>query len=594
MNARTNTASRAGTPSRAFTAGLLQRTCSCGQHTSGGQECDGCKDEKKQMQRSAIGSGPATAPPIVHDVLRSPGRPLDAATRNFMEPRFGHEFSRTPVSPARPGTQSGISIGPPQDHWEREADTIAGRVMSGRPSQNAVRHDLGNIRVHTGSEAAESARAVQARAYTVGPNIVFGAGQYSPHSSEGRQLLAHELSHTAQQGEQPGLVQRNIIGDIGRGIARLFGSENYTPEELQAYLTKLDEGKPEGNYDSDNKARAVTNAWRLGGSPYVLTAQRKALMIRDMQDGYTGTDDERAILELLERSYNFELSYILGAGGVTASSLNSDIDGGEFQRLKAFYELRFEGGMEALLKGSVKPIGYPIPLGTVLPLLGETGTPIDSLPGAKPEWNEECVTGILCTQDKAVVAALPGLTVLKTPAVTEYYWGYDGASWSLKTKDHAAFTNTSKKIIGFKLGENCGFAAASFVHEVRHTTQPQSWTIVEKEKDAYTFEEQFTIDRGIPGRPGFREPKAGGGEQVKTSAVEQYVVGRYSGATSTAGEEITGHGADDKTEITRADGSTYTRPPQSGDSHQDIARTDAALSSAPKADASKWVCPKTK
>src|SRR5258708_22475981 len=210
------------------------------------------------------------------------------------------------------------------------------------------------------------------------------------------------------------------------------------------------------------------------------------------------------------------------------------------------------GGREALLKGSVKRIGDPIPLGTVLPLLGETGTPIDSLRGAKPAWNEECVTGILCTQDKAVVAALPGLTVLKTPSVTEYYWGYDGASWSLKTKDHAAFTNTSKKIIGFKLGENCGFAAASFVHEVRHTTQPQNWTIVEKEKDAYTFEEQFTIDRGIPGRPGFREPKPGGGEQVKTSPVTPHPAAKYTTPTSTAGEEITRHRADHKAENTQA------------------------------------------
>jgi len=510
-----------------------------------------------------------------------------------MEPRFGREFSRTPVTPARTPAQSGISIGPPQDHWEREADTIAGRVMSGRPAQSAARHDLSNIRVHTGSEASESAWAVQASAYTVGPNIVFGAGQYSPNSSEGRHLLAHELSHTAQQGEQPGLVQRNIIGDIGRGIARLFGSENYTPEELQDYLTKLDEGKPEGSYDSDNKARAVTNAWRLGGSSYILTAQRKALMIRDMQQGYTGTDDERAILELLERSYNFELSYILGAGGVTASGLNSDIDGDEFQRLKAFYELRFEGGMDALLKGSVKPIGYPIPLGTVLPMLGETGMPIDSLLGAKPAWNEECVMGILCTQDKAVVAALPSLTVLKTPQVTEYYWSYDGAAWNLKTKDHAAFSSSAKKIIGFKLDKDCGFAASSMIHEVKHQGQPANWTIVEKEKDAYTFEEQWTIDRGIPGRSAFREPKAGGGEQVKTAEIQNYVVSHYSGATSVAGEEVTGHAADGKTEVTKADGSTYMRPPQLSDSHQDVPQTEAALINSPKVDPKKWVCPKT-
>jgi len=585
------------TQNAASTSGVLQRTCACGQQAESG-ECDECKKKKTILERKQISSSsPATAPPLVHQVLRSPGRPLNRETRTFFEPRFGREFTRTQVTPARQAAQPGIDITPPDDHYEREADAMAGRIVSG-PSDSGTNHDLGSVRIHTNTEAAASARAVNARAYTVGQNIVFGPGEYRPESQEGRRLLAHELSHVAQQQKQPRMVQRSAlsaIGDffsgIGKAIARLFGSESYSEQELQDYLKKLDKGKPEGAYDSDNKARAITNAWRLGGSPYVLTAQRKALMIQDMQEGYTGTNDERAILELLERSYNFELSYILGAGGVTAAGLNSDIDGDEFQRLKDFYERRFDGGMEALLKGSVTPVGYPVPLGTVLPQIGETGMPIDSLPGANPAWNEECVTGILCTQDKSVVAALPGLTVLKTPAVTEYFWEYDGSAWKLNTKEHVAFSNSKKKIIGFKLDSDCGFAAASFVHEVRHQGQPQSWSIVEKEKDAYTYEENWMIERGVPGRSQFRMPKPGGGEQVDVPKVEQYVTQRYSGATSIQGEQITGHAADGQTEITKADGSTYTRPPQQNDTHQDFARTDAALGSAPKADSSKWVCP---
>lgn len=132
------------------------------------------------------------------------------------------------------------------------------------------------------------------------------------------------------------------------------------------------------------------------------------------------------------------------------------------------------------------------------------------------------------------------------------------------------------------------------VHEVRHQGQPQSWDIVEKEKDAYTFEEDWRIRRGIPGRSAFRVPKPGGGEQVNVPAVESYVKKRYSGATSVPGEEIVGHAADGKTKIMKPDGSTYMRAPQVDDSHQDYPKTDQALSNAPKADASKWVCPKTK
>ena len=88
-------------------------------------------------------------PPIVQSALASPGRSLDAATRAFFEPRFGHDF--------------------------------------------------GQVRVHCDDRAAESARMVSAHAYTVGRNIVFGYGQFSAVRREGRRLLAHELTHVVQQ-----------------------------------------------------------------------------------------------------------------------------------------------------------------------------------------------------------------------------------------------------------------------------------------------------------------------------------------------------------------------------------------------------------
>jgi outer membrane protein OmpA-like peptidoglycan-associated protein len=65
--------------------------------------------------------------------------------------------------------------------------------------------DLGGVHVHTGSNAATAARSVNALAFTTGPNIVFGAGQYRPDSEAGRQLLAHELTHVVQQGSASAL-----------------------------------------------------------------------------------------------------------------------------------------------------------------------------------------------------------------------------------------------------------------------------------------------------------------------------------------------------------------------------------------------------
>jgi hypothetical protein len=69
-------------------------------------------------------------------------------------------------------------------------------------------HDFGDVRVHTDDQAAESARAVGAKAYTVGTDIVFGAGQYQPGTDAGRQVLAHELTHVIQQkaGPVPGTL----------------------------------------------------------------------------------------------------------------------------------------------------------------------------------------------------------------------------------------------------------------------------------------------------------------------------------------------------------------------------------------------------
>jgi hypothetical protein len=71
-------------------------------------------------------------------------------------------------------------------------------------------HDFSGVRVHADGEAANAASAVRARAYTIGRDIVFGAGEYAPATMEGKRLLAHELAHVVQQGERPrrGVVMR--------------------------------------------------------------------------------------------------------------------------------------------------------------------------------------------------------------------------------------------------------------------------------------------------------------------------------------------------------------------------------------------------
>ena len=130
------------------------------------------------------------APPMVNQALSSAGQPLDAATQETMEARFGTDFS--------------------------------------------------DVRVHADEQAKDSAQAIHARAYTVGSDVVFGEGQYQLGTRDGQRLIAHELTHVVQQGEanhelvSPLVSQRvqrrvqgSFFGDLWSGvksIGRAIGS----------------------------------------------------------------------------------------------------------------------------------------------------------------------------------------------------------------------------------------------------------------------------------------------------------------------------------------------------------------------------------
>ena len=138
---------------------VVQRKCGC---SGSGEKCDACKDDESRLvQRKATCAMPAVeAPAIVHCALGNAGHPLDAATRAYMEPRFGFDFSQ--------------------------------------------------VRIHSDALAAQSANAIQALAYTVNNSIAFSAGSYAPETASGRRLLAHELAHVIQQRSAPALAQDQV------------------------------------------------------------------------------------------------------------------------------------------------------------------------------------------------------------------------------------------------------------------------------------------------------------------------------------------------------------------------------------------------
>jgi peptidoglycan hydrolase-like protein with peptidoglycan-binding domain len=201
----------------------LQRKCSCGGTPGPTGECEKCRKKRLSLQRRAAKKQePARVPPIVHEVLRSPGQPLDASTRAFMESRFGHDFSRLALH-AAPRAQAELVVGQAGDQFEQEADSMADTVMQmpeprtlNKSTQRAVA-DFSHVRLHADARAAESARAVNAKAYTVGHDIVFGEGRYRPETRDGRKLLAHELAHTIQQSSTGSIATAQLQRTIGDG-----------------------------------------------------------------------------------------------------------------------------------------------------------------------------------------------------------------------------------------------------------------------------------------------------------------------------------------------------------------------------------------
>lgn len=215
------------------TQGILRRKCACGNHTMAGGECGACGAKRLNLQRLAVGNQNehSEVPPIVHEVLRSSGQSLDSTTRAFMESRFERDFSQ--------------------------------------------------VRVHTDEKAAESAGTVDALAYTVGRDLVFGAGQYQPQTHEGRRLLAHELTHVVQQNGA------TIHGELT--VSQPQDKEEKEADWMAKTIMEIHESRPSetGNLSSTSNSEI---------SPQLAVLARGLQLAR--------AEHNVAAIELLQRSVN--------------------------------------------------------------------------------------------------------------------------------------------------------------------------------------------------------------------------------------------------------------------------------------------------
>ena len=226
--------------------------------------------------------------------------------------------------PAAPAPQAKLVVGPPGDEYEREADRVAGQAVrlpavrrqqradtdtagvqagpdrqpprgravvpgglkrampaAGAPGRSlpgplkeefeaAFGADFGAVRVHTGDQAAQLSRGLQAQAFTHGPDVFFGAGRYAPDTAAGRRLLAHELTHVVQQGgapkRDPAPYGRSTIPVVPapRGDAAPGGSAGLIQRKLSWKNTQWEKAK---------------SAWASGGGTVgvvFVTDERKA------------------------------------------------------------------------------------------------------------------------------------------------------------------------------------------------------------------------------------------------------------------------------------------------------------------------------
>ncbi|WP_321930946.1 eCIS core domain-containing protein [Paraburkholderia guartelaensis] len=319
----------------------LERQCACGQHAVGG-ECEACAQKKGLLQHRRMAANPPD--PVasrVHRVVSSPGRPLEADVHAYMRSMLGQDFS--------------------------------------------------HVRTHADAEAAASARSVEAQAYTVGRHVVFGAGQYAPHTQAGRHLLAHELTHVAQQQHadldaRRGPLRFGRAGDafeqqaeaaahavaggrrasvgpprsgeptlrrLGAGdtFLRFFGIEsgNFSDDELTEYLDRI-AGKRKcdcGLFDflSDDKAREIVKRWGVGkyrldqdyhGVPSV---EIQRILIQELLSGPTGGSDQEAIVKIFRNASASQVQALLDpAHGLDIKAVLEDLSGDNRKALLALLE----------------------------------------------------------------------------------------------------------------------------------------------------------------------------------------------------------------------------------------------------------------
>lgn len=461
----------------------LQSTC-----TSDGKSAK-CQPKQLSLGRESSQAilvksdiaGKEVAPPIVNKALEAAGQPLEASTRTFFEPRFGFDFRQ--------------------------------------------------VRLHKDGKAAESANALNAKAYTYRNNVIFGAGQYAPGEKSGLQLLAHELAHVVQQSA------------AGRG----GGPLHFPTPVRQPYIQRtLGDGH---DLTSSRFSRLLD----------LEAAYDDELLIRKKNSG-PGVHSGRAVQAIQHALY--DLGYRLPAFGA---------DG------------EFGVETEAAVWSYQRDNPRLVPDGVVGPLtMAELDARFSGTPALPPaaaraaRWDADspvynCVRSILCPWSPHTVDVLRERITLKSyDAIYFRDEEWNGTNWEPTERSRSNRSwggyNTGTEI--GVINTSCEKMAQILYHEVLHAEQPTTHrTTRQRESYAYRIGEEFSIAMGLGGRPFIRSTDPQGREYADPTKVGARVAATYpSVPAGGGGEEIIGKAArHGYVRVRHSNGRIRTRPAVSGE-----------------------------
>jgi Domain of unknown function (DUF4157) len=281
---------------------------------------------------------PAIVPPLVHAVLNSPGQSLTPELRGFMEPRFGHNF--------------------------------------------------GQVRVHLDKTAADSARDVNAAAYSVGKDVVFAAGEFQPWTDRGMKLLAHELAHTVQQ--------ENVdpkSGNLRVGLPA--DSEEQAAEQMAAHGLSGDPVSAAGVTKAPTLRRQSASTSPAGSSSPTASGEARFIASFDVDPGtkrpWNLNQLTKEIVSALTAS---ELAYVRILGVYPTKANEDDPPGNAYQRADTvrraliqwigpgkFSEDRFD---VAFASGQIGDPQIQVMIAYKPRVLSDPKTPLPAQPAPKP------------------------------------------------------------------------------------------------------------------------------------------------------------------------------------------------------------------